>query len=147
MAVKKGDQVTVNYEGRFKDGEVFDSSSHGDHDHPLVFIVGSGMVIAGFDNAVIGMEEGEEKEIDIPKEEGYGEYKEDLKKSFPKSQFPQEKEIKEGVVIVLGSDDGRQFPAKIHKVNKEDIVIDLNHPLAGKDLIFKIKIVKIEDGK
>ena len=62
--IKKGDKLKVDYEGRFEDGEVFDSSSHGDHSHPLEFTVGEGHVIKGFDDAVIGMKKGEEKEFE-----------------------------------------------------------------------------------
>lgn len=142
MAVKKGNKIKVDYEGKFENGEVFDSSSKSGHS--LEFVAGNGMVIPGFDNAVIGMDKDEEKEITIEKKEGYGDYKEDLKKDVPKETLPKEPEPKEGMMLVMNTPDGHQIPAKIAKVNKDTITLDLNHPLAGKKLIFKIKIKEIE---
>ncbi len=143
MKVKKGSKVKVEYEGRFEDGQVFDSSSHGDHSHPLEFVAGEGHVIPGFDNAVMGMEKDEEKEFEVSPEEGYGEVNKNLMQKIPKESLPKDREPKKGMVLVIGSPDGRQFPAKIADVDENTITLDLNHPLAGKKLIFKIKIVSI----
>ena len=146
MAVEKGNNVVVDYEGRLESGEIFDSSQHGDHSHPIEFEAGSGKVIKGFDDAVIGMNEGEEKEIEINPDEAYGQRNEDMIKQIPKSQLPEEQreKVKEGMMLGLQSPDGKQIPAKIVKVDDENISIDLNHPLAGKKLIFKIKIKEIK---
>ncbi len=146
MSIKKGDKIKVDYEGKFENGEVFDSSKHGDHAHPIEFEVGQGQVIKGFDEAVVGMEKGEEKKFEINPDEGYGEYREELKKDIPKDALPKEQEPKEGMMLMLSAPDGRQFPAKIEKVEEDKIIIDLNHPLAGKKLFFDIKIVDIEEG-
>ena len=145
MEIKKGSKVSIDYEGRFEDGNVFDSSKHGEHSHPLEFTVGEGMVIPGFDKAVLGMKEGEEKEFTLEKDEAYGDYKEEMKKEVPKEALPKEQEPKEGMVLVMSTPEGHQIPAKIAEVKDKSIVIDLNHPLAGKKLIFKIKVVKIND--
>lgn len=145
MAVKKGNKIKVDYEGKFEDGQVFDSSSHGEHSHPLEFVAGEGNVIKGFDEAVIGLEVNDEKEFTINPEEGYGEYREELKQKFPISSLPKEQEPKEGMILMIGTPDGKQFPAKIVGVDKDSVTIDLNHPLAGKKLIFKIKLVAIEN--
>lgn len=145
MAIKKGDTIQVDYEGRFEDGKVFDSSMHGDHSHPLEFTVGSGQVINGFDEAVIGMNKGEEKEITILPKDAYGEENPELKKEVPRNALPQDpsQELKPGMMLAIQAPDGRQFPVKIAAVSKETITIDLNHPLAGKKLIFKLKIAGI----
>lgn len=145
--VKSGDIVSVNYEGRFEDGEVFDSSSHGDHSHPLEFQVGSGQVIKGFDNAVLGMKEGEEKEFSVEPSEGYGEVSEDAFKELPRKALPAGQEPKEGMMLVMSTPDGHRFPAKISKVSKDNVTLDLNHPLAGKKLIFKITLSAINPEK
>jgi FKBP-type peptidyl-prolyl cis-trans isomerase 2 len=141
MAIEKGNKVKVDYEGRFDDGEVFDSSSHGDHSHPLEFVAGSGQVIKGFDEAVIGMEKDEEKEISINPEEGYGMPNPSLIQKVPKDMFPGQ-EPKEGMIFQGSMPDGRHFMAKITKVENDEVTVDLNHPLAGRKLIFKIKIVE-----
>ena len=144
MAVKKGSKIKVEYEGKFEDGEVFDSSSHGDHSHPLEFVAGEGQVIKGFDDAVIGLEEGEEKEFTLKPEEAYGERKEELKQKVPKSSLPEGQEPKEGMTVVVSSPDGRKMPVKIVAVDNDSITLDLNHPLAGKTLKFKIKVVEVQ---
>ena len=143
MAVKDGDKVSVEYEGKFEDGEVFDTSKHGEHSHPLEFEVGKGQVIKGFDEAVKGMEKGEEKEVTIQPEEAYGKRNEQLVKKFPKDKLPKDQEPEEGMMLAVGLPDGRQIHARITKVEHNEIEVDLNHPLAGKVLIFKIKVVGI----
>jgi len=141
MAIEKGNKVKVDYEGKFEDGELFDSSKHGDHSHPLEFEVGSGQVIKGFDDAVIGMDVGQEKNITINPEEAYGSVNQSLIQRVPKNMFPNQ-EPKEGMIFQGSMPDGRQFMAKITKVEGDEVTVDLNHPLAGKKLMFNIKIVE-----
>jgi peptidylprolyl isomerase len=141
--VAKGDKIKVDYEGRFESGEVFDSSKHGDHSHPLEFEAGSGQVIPGFDNAVIGMKIGEEKEFKINAKEAYGEHNPQLVREIPRNVLPQDQEPKPGMMLVMNAGN-QQVPVKITEVTKDKIKIDLNHPLAGKNLIFKIKLVSID---
>jgi FKBP-type peptidyl-prolyl cis-trans isomerase 2 len=143
MAIKKGDKIKVDYEGSFDDGKVFDSSKHGDHNHPLEFEVGAGQVIKGFDEAVVGMELNEEKEIKLTSAEAYGEH--DPKKivKIPKDKLPKEQEPKVGMMLGMQTADGKQVGAKIVEVGDKEITIDVNHPLAGKNLNFKIKISSI----
>jgi len=141
MIVKKGSKVKVDYTGTFDDGTVFDASEK--QGQPLEFEVGSGQVIKGFDEAVVGMEEGQEKEITIPPAEAYGEVKAELNKKIPRAQLPQDQEPKVGMVLAVGLPNGQQFPARIVAVTADDVTIDLNHPLAGKTLHFKIKVVEV----
>lgn len=143
MPVKKGDKVTVEYEGKFESGEVFDSTSHGDHSHPLTFSAGQGEVVKGFDEAVVGMEEGGEKEITLKPDEAYGQHNPKLIQKLPKEKLPEGQEPRPGLILMLRSQQGHQIPAKITEVGDKEITIDLNHPLAGKTLIFKIKVTKI----
>jgi peptidylprolyl isomerase len=143
MGIKQGDFVSVEYEGRLESGEIFDSSRHGDHSHPLEFEVGSGKVIRGFDEGVLGMELGEEKEIVIKPSEGYGEVNTSLYKKIPRQSFEFEEEPQKGMGLMISTPDGKQFPTKIIDVDEHTITIDLNHPLAGKTLIFKVKILAV----
>jgi FKBP-type peptidyl-prolyl cis-trans isomerase 2 len=144
--VEKGNKVKITYEGKLESGEVFDSSDrHGGK--PLEFVVGSGMVIKGFDDAVRGMEKGEEKEFTIEPNDAYGDIKDDLKKEVPKNALPQDQEFKEGMVLIAKTPEGQQMPVKIEKINEESVVVDFNHPLAGKKLIFKIKVEDVEAGE
>jgi len=140
MPVKKGDKVKVDYTGTLEDGTVFDTS---EGKHPLEFEVGSGQLIKGFDNAVEGMEKGQEKEITLKPAESYGDVNPALVKKVPRSQLPEGQEPKPGMPLFLKTPDGKQFPAKINEVTDQEVTIDLNHPLAGKTLTFKIKLVEI----
>ncbi|MEK6890809.1 MAG: peptidylprolyl isomerase [Nanoarchaeota archaeon] len=140
--IKTGDKVSIEYTGTYDNGEVFDSNVHGDHSHPLEFVVGRGMVIPGFDKAVIGMKNGEEKKFRIPAAEAYGERDENLVKTMPKpEEFPPQ--AKQGMLIGVGPSQDQQMPALIVKLTDSEVTLDLNHPLAGKALNFKIKILEI----
>ena len=138
--IKNGDKVKVEYEGMLDDGTIFDSSKK--HGQPLEFTVGEGNVIKGFDNAVRGMKKGEEKKVKIKAKDAYGESNPQLIKKVPREQLPQKQEIKEGMVLVIGLPNGQRIPARIIEVLNKEITLDLNHPLAGKDLTFKIKVVE-----
>lgn len=147
IIVKKGDKVAVDYEGRFENGEVFDSSTHGEHSHPLVFVVGSGQVIPGFDNAVIGLHQGQTREVTIKPEEAYGMPNEQMKQEVPLNAFalPNNQKPQVGMQLVMGTPDGRRMMVKVAAVGKESVTLDFNHPLAGKTLMFKLTIVGINE--
>lgn len=144
MKVEKGNKIKIEYTGTLDDGTVFDSSEK--HGKPLEFEVGSGMVIPGFEKAVIGMEKGEEKEVKIESADAYGEPNPELVKKVPREQLPKDKEIKAGMMLAVGLPTGQQIPAKITEADDKEVTIDLNHPLAGKTLNFKIKVVDITEG-
>jgi len=139
--VKKGDKVKVEYEGCLEDGSVFDSSEK--HDAPLEFTVGSGELIQGFDEAVVGMKEGEEKTINIPPEKAYGTHNPNLVKELPKTCFPKGKEIKPGMAFNMKMQDGNQIFFRVSNVSEDKITVDLNPILAGRTLKFKIKLLSI----
>lgn len=139
MVVKNGDKIKVEYEGKLEDGTVFDSSEK--HGKPLEVEVGTGQLIKGFESALIGMEPGEEKEIKLQPADAYGEQNPQMVQKLPRDKLPPEPEPQPGMVLGVKLPDGAQFPAKIMEVTDNEVTIDLNHPLAGKVLIFKIKIV------
>jgi len=140
MAVEKGNTIKVEYTGIFENGEVFDASEK--HGEPLEFKAGEGMVVPGFDSAVIGMEVGEEKTVTLNPEEAYGPAHPQAIQKVPKDKFPAE--AKEGMMIGIPLPNGQQIPATITKIDDKEVTIDMNHPMAGKTLVFKIKIVSIE---
>ena len=140
MVVEKGNKIKVEYTGSFEDGEVFDASEK--HGQPLEFEAGAGMVVPGFDAAVIGMEVGEEKEVTLKPEDAYGEPHPNAVQKVPRDKFP--KEAEEGMMIGVPLPNGQQMPAKIVKIEDDRVTIDMNSPMAGKTLVFKIKIVSID---
>ena len=135
---KNGDTVQIDYTGTLEDGKVFDTS---EGKEPLEFKLGEGRVILGFEKAVIDMAVGEEKEIKIPPKEAYGERNEESVRDFPRDKFPEN--VMKGTVVALTSPEGKKIFARVKNVNDKEVKIDFNHPLAGKTLNFKIKLVKI----
>lgn len=138
--VKQNDNVKVHYTGKLTNGEVFDSSLERE---PIQFTVGQGQIIPGFEKGIIDMKENEKKTVEIPKEEAYGEVREDLIQEVPKSQLPQDIEPKVGMALVSKTPEGQEMNLIVKDVKEDSIVVDANHPLAGKDLVFDLEVVEI----
>ncbi|HET9055675.1 MAG TPA: peptidylprolyl isomerase [Chitinophagaceae bacterium] len=143
MKATKGSTVKVHYTGRLISGEQFDSSVGRE---PLEFEVGAGMMIKGFDDAVVGMSAGDTKTITILPHEGYGESREDMIFDFPKDKFPPDMTPEIGMQLNMGNGHGQNFPVTIIEVKEDSVVIDANHFLAGKDLVFDIEVVEVKGG-
>lgn len=140
--VKDGSKVSLHYTGSLDTGEVFDSSVQ--RGTPVEFKIGTTPLIKGFQEALIGMKQDEEKEITIKPEEAYGQRDEALVQKIPKSQFPEKLELKEGAILTLKDPEGHMVLAKVSKIEPDAVYIDLNHLLAGKNLKFKIKVLSVE---
>ncbi|HEX55259.1 MAG TPA: peptidylprolyl isomerase [Candidatus Altiarchaeales archaeon] len=141
MPIKIGDKVRVEYVGTLDDGTVFDSTER--HGEPLEFEVGAGQVLKGFEDAIIGMEKGEEKEIRLEPKDAYGEHKDELVQVIAKEQIPSIECPEIGMMLIVDLPSGLQLPAMITDVAEDTITIDFNHPLAGKALNFRIKILDV----
>ena len=137
---KKGNNVKVHYTGKLQDGTVFDSSEG--HD-PLAFTVGSGQVIPGFDEAVIGMNKGDSKNVSIPVNKAYGPRNEELVLTAPLSQVPTDLDPEVGQQLEMGGPNGELVVVKVVAITDEHITLDANPPLAGEDLVFDIELVEI----
>ncbi|AYD46587.1 MAG TPA: peptidylprolyl isomerase [Arachidicoccus soli] len=144
QTAKKGDKVKVHYHGKLTDGTTFDSS---EGRSPLEFEVGSGQVIPGFDDGVTGLKVGEKRTVNIPADQAYGQASEEQIVEFPKSQFPPEMTPEVGMPLQMSNDQGQTFQVVIKEVKEDSVVLDANHPLAGKDLVFDIELVEILPGK
>ncbi len=138
--VKAGDTVNVHYHGKLTDGTTFDSS---EGRAPLQFTVGEGQVIKGFDDALIDMKVGDKKTVNIPVAEAYGPADERNLIEFPKTEFPADMKPEVGVQLHLSDNQGNHFPVVVAEVKEESVILDANHPLAGKDLVFDIELVSI----
>ena len=137
--VTQGSTVEVHYTGKFVDGEVFDSSVGKD---PLQFEVGSGQIIPGFENAIMGKQIGEKVTVQVPADQAYGQIREDLYVEVPMDKMPGEVEV--GQLLQADSGDGQVVQVIVKEVKEDTIVIDGNHPLAGQDLVFEIEVVSIQ---
>jgi peptidylprolyl isomerase len=136
---QNGDTVKVHYTGKLEDGTQFDSSVNGD---PLEFTLGEGRIIPGFEQAVLGMNPGDSKTIDIPADQAYGPYREELLMVVDREQLPPTIDPQVGQQLQVRQGD-EAFVVQITDVSDSDVTLDRNHPLAGEDLTFDIQLVEI----
>ena len=139
-AAKQGDTVKIHYTGTLADGSVFDSSAG--HE-PLEFLIGSGQVIVGFEEAVLGMSVGESKKVTIPAAKAYGAYDESLVMETPREHVPPDLDLQVGQRLQMGGAGGELIQVRVTEVNPTHVTLDANPPLAGKDLTFQIEMVAI----
>jgi FKBP-type peptidyl-prolyl cis-trans isomerase 2 len=140
--VKENNTVKVNYTGKLSDGQVFDSS---EGKEPIEFTLGQGQLIPGFEKGLIDMELNEKKTITVGKEEAYGDVNKDLIQEVKKTELPQDMTPEVGMGLVSKSPDGQEMNLMVIEVKDESIVIDGNHPLAGKDLVFDLEVLEIKE--
>jgi FKBP-type peptidyl-prolyl cis-trans isomerase 2 len=140
--VENGQTVKIHYTGKFDDDTEFDNSrSRGE---ALTFQVGSGQLITGFDNAVVGMAIGEVKNVSLTPLEAYGESREELVQTISQSVFPQDYEFQVDSTVQGQNELGQDVVARIDSVGEDSVVLDFNHPMAGKNLNFEIELLSVE---
>ncbi|SMY08442.1 FKBP-type peptidyl-prolyl cis-trans isomerase [Flavimaricola marinus] len=139
--VKSGDTVRIHYTGTLENGETFDSSEGRD---PLEFVVGSGQIIPGLDKALPGMTVGESKSVPVPCAEAYGEANPEARQDVPRETIPAELPVEPGLQLQMQTQTGQVIPVTVVEVSEETVVLDANHPLAGKDLTFQIELVGVD---
>ena len=137
--IKNGDTVKVHYTGKFESGEVFDTSLSEGRE-PLNVTLGQGMLIPGFENGLIGMVIGEKKTVEIEPEDAYGHPQEELMNEAPKEHFPQDVKVGD---MLTGQGPMGPVTVKVVEIKDETVIIDANHPLAGKKLIFDLEVVSV----
>lgn len=152
-SVKNGDTVTINYIGKLENGMVIATSreavakenriySPNDEYKPVSFVVGEGKIIKGIDEGVAGMEKGEQKEITIPPENGFGDRDEKLLKKFPAEAFVVNQiQPRKGMVIRTA-----EGVAEVVEVQEDFAILDFNHPLSGKMLVFDVTVENVQEG-
>jgi peptidylprolyl isomerase len=135
--IQNGSTVQVHYTGKLTDGTTFDSSVGR---APFQFQVGASEVIPGFEDGVMGKSVGDKVTVQIPVQDAYGEVREDLIVNVPKTQLPGQVEVGQ---TLQAANEGQMFNVVVKEIHQEHVVIDGNHPLAGKDLIFDIEVLEI----
>jgi peptidylprolyl isomerase len=139
MRVSEGNHVAVHYRGTLDDGQEFDSSEGRE---PLEFVVGSGQLIRGFEKAVMGMSPGEEKTVTLEPEDAYGPYEDELVIDGPRSSFsPGDLHVGQSYTVHVGK--GEEAEARLVSFTKDRVKMDFNHPLAGKRLTFRLRVVSV----
>jgi peptidylprolyl isomerase len=137
---KNGDTVTVHYTGKLEDGTVFDSSVSRD---PLQFTLGEGVLIPGFEQAVLGMSPGESKTAEVSADQAYGPHREEMVVDIDRQEFPPHFKPEVGQQLQIPQSDGRVTRLAVTAVSEQNVTLDANHPLAGRDLTFDIQLLEI----
>jgi peptidylprolyl isomerase len=137
--IEKGNLVTVHYTGKLSNGGTFDSSQGRD---PLKFQIGSGQIIPGFENAIMGKNVGDKVTVNIPPDQAYGEVREDLLTKVGKDQLPGEVQV--GQSLSAQAQNGQEINVTVKEINEDHVIVDANHPLAGKELLFDIEVVDVQ---
>lgn len=141
VQAKKGDTVRINYTGTLQDGATFDSSAGRE---PLEFVLGSGQIIPGLDAAIPGMEVGDKKTVVVPFDQAYGAVNDNARQAVPRSEIPDNIPLEPGTQLQMQTPQGQVVQVTVAEVSAEEVVLDANHPLAGKDLTFAIEIMGID---
>ena len=132
--------VTVNYTGKLEDGSVFDSSLNEGRE-PLTATLGQGNLIPGFEKGLLEMQEGDKKTINIPFDQAYGTRREELIAEVPRDRVPEGVQV--GQMLQTNTQQG-PMNVVVKEVNESNVILDANHPLAGKDLIFELEVISIQ---
>ncbi|NJL12257.1 MAG: peptidylprolyl isomerase [Microscillaceae bacterium] len=140
LTAKNGDFVKVHYTGKYPDGTVFDTSENRE---PLEFSLGQGQMIAGFEKAILGMEVGQQKTVNLGPEEAYGPLNPEMVFTMNRQELPDHIDAQPGLPLQAHTDSGQVVQVMVTQVQGEIITLDANHPLAGKDLVFDIQLVEI----
>ena len=138
--VKSGDTVRIHYTGTLADGSTFDSSAGRD---PLEFAVGSGQIFPGLDAAIPGMTVGDKITVEVPADQAYGHSAPNAQQAVPRAEIPADIPLEVGTQLQVQTPQGQVMPVTVVELTEEQVVLDANHPLAGKDLTFAIELVEI----
>ncbi|MBK7452417.1 MAG: peptidylprolyl isomerase [Anaerolineales bacterium] len=139
--VQDGQVVTMEYTLRV-DGEVLDSS---DGVGPLQFLAGYDNIVPGLEREMIGMKIGESKDVVVSPADGYGEFDNEAFMEVPRSEFPEDMELEEGIELNVTDEDGKSQYARVEGITAETVNLDFNHPLAGAELHFSVKVTALRD--
>lgn len=141
MPAKNGDTVLVHYTGTLSDGTMFDSSRDGD---PLEAALGEDMLIPGFEEAILGMEEGDTRTVTIQPDKAYGDRVDELILTLPLCEVPAHLKPEVGMMVQLSTEDDEDFEAIVTEISDTDLTLDANHPLAGETLTFELELIQIK---
>lgn len=139
-AANTGNTVKVHYSGTLDDGTAFDSTAGRE---PLEFTIGAGGIIPGFEDAIIGMAVGETKTVTIPAGQAYGPYDAGMTEEIPRAAIPSDIQLENGIILSAEGPEGEPISFVVKSFDEERVVIDGNHPLAGQNLTFSLKVIEI----
>lgn len=140
LAIGPGTQVTLNFSVKLEDGSVIDSNFDSD---PVTFAIGDGSLLVGFEEAMFGLKDGDEQSFVIAPEKGFGQHNPTNIQQMPRSQFPEEMELKKGLMLSFSDAQSNELPGVVSEFDDKTVAIDFNHPLAGRDIHFSVRIANV----
>ncbi len=140
LTIGEGVQVTLHFSLGLETGELIDSNFEGE---PVTFTVGDGNMLPGFESALFGMKQGEEHALVVPPEQGFGMHNPENIQQFPRAQFPADVELKEGLMISFTDAQNNEIPGVVAAIDETTITVDFNHPLAGREIYFSVRIIAV----
>jgi FKBP-type peptidyl-prolyl cis-trans isomerase SlpA len=141
LAIGPGTKITLHFALQLDNGDMVDSNFERD---PATFTVGDGNLLPGFEKALFGMLEGEHKTVVIKPEDGFGQRNPNNIQEIARSQFSPDLELSEGLMLSFADAQKTELPGVVQSYDDEVVVVDFNHPLAGRDILFEVAIIKIE---
>jgi FKBP-type peptidyl-prolyl cis-trans isomerase 2 len=140
MSIKNGDKVTIHFTAKLENGKVAETTRG---KRPQSYRIGSRTLLLGLEEALIGSKKGDKKKVKIPPKKGFGKRREDLLEEVPKSIFPEGLKLSKDMLVELRSSDGSNSLAVVRRVKKNSVLVDLNHPYAGRTLSFDVEVVDV----
>lgn len=140
LTIGPGTQVTMHFALELEDGSVVDSNFDAE---PVTFVVGDGNLLPGFEEALLGLQAGDEKSFVITPEKGFGGYNPENIQEFPRDQFPEDVELSEGLVLSFADAQNNEVPGVVQEFDERTVTVDFNHPLAGRDIEFSVRIIDV----
>lgn len=144
LTIGPGSRVTMYFKLSLTDGTVADSTEEGE---PMTFTMGDGTLIEGLEMVLYGLKVGDKQCLEIGPRDTFGFPDEDNIHTMPRSEFAAELPLEEGIVLGFTTPSGEEVPGTIHEVRDEEVVIDFNHPLAGRPVVFDVEILDIQPGQ
>lgn len=141
LAIGPGTTVTLHFSLRLPEGELIDSNFEQD---PAVFTLGDGNLLPGFEKALFGLKAGSRATLTVGPEEGFGQYNPSNRQEIPRSQFDPDLELEEGLMLSFADAQKAELPGVVREFDDERVLVDFNHPLAGRDILFEVAILKVE---
>lgn len=140
LTIGQGVQVTMHFSLSLESGEVIDSNFEGE---PVTFTVGDGNLLPGFETALYGLKEGDETALVVPPERGFGEHNPENVQTIERQQFPADADLQPGLMLTFSDAQNNELPGVVTEISDDSVTVDFNHPLAGRDIRFMVKIIEV----
>lgn len=141
ISVGPGTQVTLHFSVKLEDGSVVDSTFDS---NPATFVVGDHNLLEGFEKLLFGLSPGDKNSFEVEPEQGFGQHNPNNIQEVPRDSFDASIELSEGLLVSFADANNKEMPGVVQSFDDENVVVDFNHPLAGRNLVFDVEIISVE---